>query len=285
MKTDIYQQVTDQIISALESGTIPWVKPWEDTASPLGMPHNRVSKKAYNGINTLLLWCAQYEGGFTSDSWLTYKQAQQLGGNVKKGSKGTKIVFFKPIEKENEKGEKDSFCVARGYTVFNLDQCEGIEPIVKPEQPAPVTGSIMLDVALAVGARVDIEGNRACFIPSADIVKVPHIDQFKSADHFEATLAHELVHWTGHKSRMDRDLSGRFGSEAYAAEELIAEMGSAFISAEMGFCLTELRHASYIESWLKVLKNDKRAIFTAASQAQKACNYIKDQAVSLQEAA
>jgi antirestriction protein ArdC len=282
MKTDIYQQVTDQILASLENGTAPWVKPWRDDGSALltGAPLNRISKAGYNGINVLLLWAAAAENGYSDPTWLTYKQAASLGGNVIKGEKGTRIVFFKQISKEatNSSGEteKSSFGMLRGYTVFNIEQCENVTPLDKPVPRAPVLGSAMLLVAAAIGARVDVEGNKACFIPSADVVKIPHLDQFTSAQHFEATLSHELVHWTGHKSRLDRDFAGRFGSSAYAAEELVAEIGSAFISAEYGFCIEELRHAAYVESWIKVLKSDKKAIFTAASKAQAACNHIKD---------
>lgn len=291
-KADIYQQVTDQIIASLESGALPWVKSWADNAAPvsLGVPHNRVSKKAYSGVNTLLLWSAKTENAFTGDCWLTYKQAQDLGGNVRKGEKGTRIVFFKPLTKDIENpttGETETkgFAMARGYTVFNIDQCDNVDPLAVPETTPSASGSFMQDVARTIGADLRIMGNTACFIPSRDQVHMPAPEAFTSLDHFDATLAHELAHWTGHRSRLDRNLSGRFGSESYAAEELIAEIAAAYMSAEQGFSIEAMRHPGYIESWLKVLKNDKRAIFTAASQAQKATNYIKELALQSNEVA
>lgn len=275
--TDLYQSVTDAIVAALELGAAPWVKPWDDSATAMltGQPHNRVSRKAYRGINTLLLWHAQLSNGFTSPAFLTYKQAADLGGHVRKGEKATRIVFYKPLKKENaDTGKTDSFCVMRGYSVFNVEQCDEL-PILDAPDFAPVENSSMIDIAASVGANVRIEGNSACFIPSADLIKIPHADQFHSFPHFEATLAHELTHWTGHRSRLNRNLSGRFGTESYAAEELVAELGAAFLCAELGFNAPELRHAEYLASWLSVLKADKKAIFTAASLAQKACDFVR----------
>ena len=181
MKADIYQTVTDQIIAAIEgSNTLPWVAGFEtDNRAALTMPHNRVSKKNYSGVNVLLLWCAQMERGYTCNTWLTYKQSTELGGNVRKGEKGAQIVFFKQLQKEalNSSGEavKQSFGMLRKYTVFNIEQCENVQGLAPVVPPKPCD-AFMLDVCNSVGAQVDIAGNQPCFIPSADLIKMPHID-------------------------------------------------------------------------------------------------------------
>jgi len=277
---DIYQQVTDSIIQSIEdNNTLPWLKPWKDSkgAVMLSMPHNLSSSTNYNGINILLLWLAQETGGYSANSWLTYKQAQAMGGNVCKGEKGTRIVFYKTVGAKKDKAgevERDGYFMAKGFTVFNVEQCEGIEAPALP-QPMPVTDTFMLDVCDSVGAEVRHGGNQAYFIPSQDHIAMPLAEQFNSMDNYNATLAHELTHWTGHKSRLDRGFN-HFEKQAVAMEELVAELGSAFISAELGFELSEMRHANYIESWLQCLKDNKRAIFQAASAAQKAHTFIKE---------
>lgn len=280
MKTDIYETVTNQIIEAIESNnTLPWIAGFEaDNTASLTMPHNRVSKNNYTGVNVLLLWCAQMKNAFSCNTWLTYKQATDLGGNVRKGEKGTGIVFFKKINKEskNSAGEtvKDSYGMLRKYTVFNLSQCEGVKGL-EPVTPPTPCNAFMLDVCASVGARVDIAGNQPCFIPSHDLIKIPHIDQYQTADHFNADLAHELTHWTGTKSRLDRKFNYA-EKHGKAMEELTAEIGAAFITTELGASIKEMRHADYIAGFLACLRDDKRAIFKAASAAQKAHNYIKE---------
>jgi len=279
IKSDIYQDVTDRIIKSLESGTAPWLKSWDSEGNTLelGMPFNRTSKKAYRGINTLLLWIEKADQGFASDCWLTYKQAVDLGGNVRKGEKGTGIVFFKAVgEKQDSAGDKvKGFAFAKRYTVFNLDQCDGVDALAQPKPAAPTGDSVMMAIAETIGANVQFGGN-PCFIPSIDVIRMPQSSDFKTLHHFEATLAHELTHWTGHKSRLARDMASRFGDEAYAAEELVAEIGAAFMSARLGFDHDEMRHDGYIASWLKVLRGDKKAVFTASSLAQKAVDLIDE---------
>lgn len=277
---DIYQTVTNQIIESIEtSNTLPWLKPWKDSkgAVMLSMPHNFKANTNYNGINILLLWLAQDTGGYTSNSWLTYNQAKGLDGQVRKGEKGTKIVFYKNVAaKENAAGEvKDGYRMARAFTVFNVDQIDGIEPPALPVAMPIADKPFMLDVCDSVGAEVRHGGNQAYFIPSQDHIAMPLFDQFDSMDKYNAVVAHELTHWTGHKSRLDRNFD-RFEKSAVAMEELTAELGSAFISAELGFNLSEMRHDSYIEGWLTALKDNKRAIFQAASAASKAHTFIKD---------
>jgi antirestriction protein ArdC len=215
--------------------------------------------------------------GFKSPYWGTYKQWVSIGAQVSKGSKGTHIIFYSPVEngsKITEAGEVKNYSyILKSYTVFNAEQVTGFEA---PALPVPkVFNNIACIEALTVksGAKLQFGGDRAYYSPSQDYIAMPHKTQFTSEASYYATLLHELAHWSGHKSRLDRDLSGRFGNEAYAAEELIAELSAAFLCAR--YSITgELRHSSYIASWLRVLKNDNKAIFKAAALAQKSADYL-----------
>jgi antirestriction protein ArdC len=271
MSALIYQQVTDKIIAELESGKLPsWVKNWSGEA---GSDCNVITKKTYSGINTIILGMS----GFKSPYWGTYKQWVSIGAQVSKGSKGTHIIFYSPVEngsKITETGEVKNYSyILKSYTVFNADQVSGFEA---PALPVPkVFNNIACIEALTVksGVKVQFGGDRAYYSPSDDYVAMPHKTQFNSEASYYATLLHELSHWSGHKSRLDRDLSGRFGNEAYAAEELIAELSAAFLCARFSIA-GELRHSSYIASWLRVLKNDNKAVFKAAALAQKSADYL-----------
>lgn len=271
MSALIYQQVTDKIIAELESGNLPsWVKDWSGDA---GSDCNVITKKPYNGINTIILGMS----GFQSPYWGTYKQWLSLGAQVTKGSKGTHIIYYSPVErgsKVTEAGEvKEYSYILKSYTVFNAQQVTGWEA---PAVPAPKPfNNIFAAEVLAVKSGVVIKhgGDRAYYSPSQDFIAMPHKTQFKSEAGYYATLMHELAHWSGHESRLNRDLSGRFGNESYAAEELIAELSAAFLCAKLGIA-GELRHSSYIASWLRVLKNDNKAVFKAAALAQKAADYL-----------
>ena len=271
--SDIYQEVTDRIVAALEQGKAPWLKPWKDGKSGnASEPHNAITGRRYNGVNWLVLNCSPY----TSQGWVTYKQALELGGNVKKGEKGTPIVFWQFNKAKDEAtGKVKNIPFAKGYTVFNLEQCESLDPSkVKLPEP-PVLGSTSINaLAASAGATVTHGGNRAYYSPARDFIAMPSADDFKSLDHYQSTLAHELTHWSGHETRCKRDFKNRFGSAAYAFEELVAEMGSAFICALYGVALEGLQHSDYIASWLETLKGDKRAIFTAASKAKEAVAFI-----------
>ena len=272
MSALIYQQVTDKIIAELESGTIPsWVKNW--SGGDTGADCNVITKKTYSGINTIILGMS----GFKSPYWATYKQWVSIGAQVSKGSKGTQIIFYSPVEKGSkitEAGEVKNYSyILKSYTVFNADQVSGFEA---PALPVPkVFNNVASIEALTVksGAQLQFGGDRAYYSPSQDYVAMPHKLQFHNEASYYATLLHELSHWSGHKSRLDRDLSGRFGNEAYAAEELIAELSAAFLCARFNIA-GELRHSSYIASWLRVLKNDNKAIFKAAALAQKSADYL-----------
>lgn len=276
---DVYQFVTDKIISALETGVKPWVCPWENAAGMNVMPVSFTSRENYNGINILLLWSAAAENGFTSKYWLTYKQAVANGGQVRKGEKGTRIIYYSVMEKENAKGEEEKIPFIKSFVVFNLDQVDGIEdpnPIVFDNANDDFKSHDEADLFIkASGADITERGNKAFFRPSTDEIYVPPRDQFKNECDFYATTLHELTHWTGGKKRLDRSMVGEFGSKDYAFEELIAELGAAFCIATLGI-VGDCQHESYIASWLKALKNDKKYIFKAASQASKAHKFLND---------
>jgi antirestriction protein ArdC len=282
-KFDTYQQVTDRIVAALETGTKPWVKRW--TASGAGgfqMPH-RCSGEPYRGINVLLLWIAYEERGFTGRHWLTFNQARQLGGMVRKGEKGAQIVFFKQLDVTDEGADGEErdrkVPMLRTYTVFNVDQVDGLPDRLRPAPIAIVAGKerdAAAEAALrSTGADIREGGDGAFYVPSEDYVQLPDFDRFHSTSGYLATLAHELCHWTGHTSRLDRAQRNAFGSKDYAAEELVAELGAAFVGARLGIAGEHIdNHAAYLASWLKALRGDKRAIFRAASAAQAAADLV-----------
>lgn len=283
MANALYQNVTDRILAQLETGTAPWVKPWSATPGK-NIPHNAATGNAYSGCNVLLLWMAQ--GGFTSPRWLTFKQALDLGGNVRKGEKSP-CTIVKVLRLEDKKATetdetgKRVFTTLKAYAVFNVDQCENLPAeIVTPEPVKPrhddERDATIDEFIMATGAdfRADVGGDRAYYSPSTDFIAMPAFEAFNSAANYYATGFHELSHWTGHKSRLDRDLKNRFGTRAYAAEELVAELSSAFLCAEFSID-GQLQHADYIANWIALLKDDSRAFFTAASAAQKAADYLR----------
>ena len=268
---DIYQKITDKLIESLENGVKPWAKPWKNTSSGnSALPHNAVTGRNYNGINFLALCMSEYD----STAWLTFKQAKNLGGSVKKGEKATAIVFWNFGKNEDkDTGKQSTWAMAKSYNVFNVDQCEGLT-LPKRRNIPTTEHSTVLELAESVGATVTHGSNRAAYYPSQDMITMPHQSQFTNCNHYSATLLHELTHWTAHASRLDRNLQGRFGSDSYAMEELVAEIGSAYLCALQGVDATTLQHDSYLASWLKVLKGDKKAIFTASSKARIAAEFI-----------
>lgn len=284
-KLDVYQTVTNQIITQLESGGLPpWVKPWREIGHSAD-PHNAVTKRPYSGVNTLLLWIAQSVNKWPTAGFLTFKQAAEAGGTVRKGEKGTHIVFVKPLtvkEKLEDGSEEDkSITMLKSYYVFNVAQCDGLpDRLTAPRKLAePISDPAFDAWVKATGATIHFGGSRACYSPSHDSIDMPLRVAFRSPGHYAATMLHELGHWTGHDSRLKRELhKGRFGNPEYAAEELVAELCSAFLCAELGIDGEGQQHAAYMASWLKALKDDKRFIFTAASSAQKAANFLKEKA-------
>lgn len=270
MATDTYQEITDKIVKSIESGVMPWVKPWASS----GAPRNLVTGRHYTGINTLLLAMTPY----ADSRFLTYKQAADVGAQVMKGEQGTKVVFFKPFnitDKNDADSKVKTIPLLRTFTVFNTDQIENLPEKYTVKNDAPVIEFINNEAADSLLSHAVIEhgGQRACFIPSADKIQLPARESFITVSDYYATALHELTHWTGHKSRLARNFDGRFGSNAYAFEELIAELGAAFFCSSTGID-GKLQHDSYIANWLQVLKGDKRAIFTAASAARKAVELV-----------
>ncbi len=282
-KRDIYQEITDEIISLIECGKNPVRVLWDGMGN-FTFPINHSTGNNYNGINILLLWISQEKKGFGSSVWMTYKQAAERGGQVKKGEKGTRIIFYKPLERETDKigsdGENviEKIPMLRTFTVFNLDQIEGIE---SPEIDCGEIGGGFESDALAenilVACGVDIRegGTRAFYSPSEDYIRMPDRDRFGKPEDFYATALHELTHATATKNRCDRpDYQTDVAKGAYAFEELVAELGSAFLMAGLSLPGVNQDHADYLSNWLAVLKEDKRAIFKAAAQAQKAHDWI-----------
>lgn len=284
-RASLYQEITDKIITELEAGRVPWVQPWGTTAAraSLAMPKNAATGRCYSGINVLILWGAVVERGFSGQRWLTFRQALGLGGHVRKGETGTTVVYadrFVPDD-ERRRAERDgdepgAIPFLKRFTVFNTDQCEGM-PAGLSTSPPPLAEGMILPQAealiAATGADFRIGGDRAFYSPSHDFVQVPRPDAYFEPINWHRTALHELGHWSGHASRLARDLSGMFGSAPYAKEELIAEMTSAFVCATLGIVPT-VRHADYIGSWLEVLREDDRAIVRAASAASKAADYL-----------
>lgn len=275
---DIQQEITNTIIEALENGVNPWVCPW-DKSTDSALPYNHKTQESYNGMNILMLWIAAKERGYSRNSWLTYKQAQELGATVRKGEKSTMGIFYKKIEmkatQSKPEAEKEFFPMAKAFNVFNVEQIDGLE-LEAIEELEPKQFNTVENVEnLIIKSGVDLRhgGTRAFYRSSSDFVQMPDRERFKSELDYYATFTHELTHWTGHKHRLDRPQANEFGSADYAYEELIAEIGSAFINAELGL-VGEVQHESYIASWLKALKEDKRFIFKAASAASKAHKFI-----------
>lgn len=285
MKTDIYQRVTDKIIADLEQGELTWLKPWSaaniDGRIVKPLRHNGM---AYSGINILMLWGAAMEEGFLSPYWMTFKQAKELGAHVRKGERGNPVVYANTITKteEQEDGSEEERTIPfmKAYTVFNVEQIEGLpdhyytkpEPVIDPAQRIDHAEAFFA----ATGADIRHGGNRAYYCGGSDHVQMPVFECFRSPEAYYATLAHELTHWTKHKSRLDREVGRkRWGDEGYAREELVAELGAAFLCADLALTPEpDANHAAYIDGWLAVLKNDKRAIFSAAAHAQKAADFL-----------
>jgi antirestriction protein ArdC len=287
-KFDVHQEVTNRIIDALETAGdfyLPWIK---NTGGNFARPVNIASKNPYNGINVVSLWVSALACEFPSNIWGTYRQWQERGCQVRKGEKSSLVIFYKTfeIEDQNEQtgeAEKGERMIARASRVFNAAQVDGFEIEVQelPEEPAFDPIQRAEGFAAATGAIITEQGDRAFYSPKADQITMPERRRFTGTDTttpaegFYSTLCHELVHWSGTKARLDRDLSGRFGDDAYAMEELIAELGAAFLCADLGIT-PEPRadHAAYIRNWLEVMKGDRKAVFTAAAKASQAATWL-----------
>lgn len=276
---DIAQVITDRIISELEQGAAPWVKPWKDVrnGNANGQPYNPASGTIYRGANWTFL--TLIGSTFSSNAWVTLKQANALGGHVKAGEKGTPIVFWKPLAVKDRANPDQVTHVPmlKHYYVFNLDQCEDVALPVReslaPETWEPCEKAQSLTDSLNLAGGLSHGGNRAFFRSSTDSIVMPEKGQFTSRESYYATLLHESIHATGHESRLKRLTPARFGSENYAYEELVAELGAAMLCAHCGLD-GDLRHADYIGSWLKALKDDKKFIISAAGKAQAAMDFL-----------
>ena len=284
-RTSLYDEITTKIISELEAGRLPWVQPWGTAAAkaPLAMPRNAATGRQYSGINVLILWGAVISHGYSGQSWLTFRQALALGGNVRKGEHGTTVVYadrFVPDDEKKRARETGEEAAAipflKRFTVFNSAQCENLPEDVAIVAPPPPPSLIEPQVeALIKASGIDfrIGGDRAFYVPARDYVQVPPPQAFFEPINWHQSALHECSHASGAPHRLNRDLSGAFGTKKYAFEELVAEISAAFCCAALGIVPT-VRHADYIGSWAEVLREDNRAIVRAASQASKAADYL-----------
>lgn len=283
-RTNLYRNITDRIIGELEAGRVPWVQPWgRPGGAGIGLPRNGATGRAYSGINILLLWGAVAQAGYARQSWLTFRQALALGGSVRKGERGTTVVYADRFTPEDERTRaKLDGDAPRGipflkrFTVFNAEQCEGLPEDVAPIAP-PSPESLILprveQLIRASGADLRVGGDRAYYDVVQDLIRVPPPQAFHESIDWHRTALHELGHWSGAVGRLGRDLSGVFGSKRYAQEEFVAEMTAAFACAALAIVPT-VRHADYIGSWLEVLREDERAVVRAASAASKAADFL-----------
>lgn len=280
MSRDIHAEVTNALVAAIEANPGDPVMPWHRGGAS-EVPANVDTGNEYQGINILNLWVTGQVAGHTSNVWGSYKQWRKLGAQVRKGEHSTPIVFYRQVTREDEDGEDESYRLLKWYSVFNADQVDGWSPPAPPDGPSMPQFETVEAAVAATGAVISEGGDRAYYQPSTDRIQMPDRHRFfdteqgSRSENFYAVLLHELTHWTGHPTRCDRDLKNRFGSEAYAMEELVAELGAAFLCARLGISPAPREdHARYLANWLAVLKDDKKAIFTAAAKAQIAADFI-----------
>jgi len=284
-RANLYDDVTAKIIAELEAGRLPWVQPWgtAGVAAPLAMPRNATTGRAYSGVNVLILWGAVVARGFSCQSWLTFRQALSVSGNVRKGERGTTVVYADRFIPDDEKrraretgDEVQAVPFLKRFTVFSTDQCENLPADLVTAPPPVPEGLIQPEVEALVrasGADVRLGGDKAFYAPGPDFIQVPRPDAYFEPINWHRTALHELSHWSGASHRLGRDLSSGFGSKLYAKEELVAEISAAFLCATLGITPT-VRHSDYIASWLEALREDNRAIVRAASAASKAAEYL-----------
>jgi len=279
---DIHQIITDKIINILERGTVKAGARWSGSKAT-GLPVNAKTGEPYHGINVLILWAEMAEKSYASSQWLTYKQAADVGANIRKGEKSVMCVYYKTVGKYDEskpEDEQESYFMAKPFWLFNVSQIDGL-PSDLQDADTVVTGGTFAphfeaeQILRNSGANINFGFDSAFYSPNTDKICLPGRERFTSEANFYATALHELTHWTGNESRLNREFGKRFGDDAYAFEELVAELGAAFTVGKLGMVDATIEaHADYVQSWISVLKNDKRAIFTAASHAAKASNFI-----------
>ena len=281
--TDIYAETTDKIIAQLEKGVAPWRKPWAGASN--GMPRNAASNRPYSGINVWLLWIASYAGDWSSGLWATYRAWDRLGGHVKRGERGTKITYWNVTEKEvidpvTGQKKKDKRFYLRQYTLFALEQCggEALDRFHAPATTKQFIDFVPAEQAIAAtGAEIRHGGQRAFYSPGSDFIRLPYKASFETEGDYYSTALHELTHWTGNPNRLNRlDKAAQFGDDNYAFEELVAEMGAAFLCATLDVPNTSAttNSAAYLADWMRILRADSKAIFTASTAATKAADFI-----------
>jgi antirestriction protein ArdC len=298
-RADIYTRITNEIVAAIEAGTHAsgWKLPWHHDGSAIARPMNLASQKRYRGINILALWVAAMKFGYGSALWGTYRQFAAAGAQVRKGERSTTVVFWKQFQRgdadngtgedcgsggqhadDRDAGQGRPRFMAKGYAVFNAAQVDGLGLPAQPVLPETARIQAAEEFFGNLGIPIRVEGDQACYVPSLDVVRMPPFERFRSAEAHAATTAHECAHATAAKHRLDRNMSGRFGSEAYAAEECVAELTASYVMADLGLSYgPRTESVAYLMSWLKVLKGDSRAIFTAASKAQAAADWMHAQ--------
>jgi antirestriction protein ArdC len=269
------QQVVEDLVRIIEGGVMPWQLPWASSTSS-GLPINVSTKRSYSGSNVLLLWVAQASSGYESSLWLGFDQAKKIGGNVRKGEHGHPVLIYRNGTREADDGTEETYAYLAVKPVFNIDQIDGLDhlkPSFEKHDWNPIEDAE--NIMIKSGAAINYGGDRAFYNRGLDKIQLPDRERFESADDFYATSLHELGHWTGHESRLDREFGKRFGDNAYACEELVAEISCAITRARIGLS-GEVQHANYLSHWLDVLKKDPRFILTAASAAGKASDFLID---------
>lgn len=269
------QDVVNDLVRIIEGGVLPWKLPWACSTSS-GLPINASTKKCYSGSNVLLLWVAQASGGYSSSLWLGFDQAKKIGGHVRKGEHGYRVLIYKNGVRENDQGEEEAYRYLDAKPVFNLDQIDGLDhlrPVFEKHEWTPIESAESL--MIKSGAAINYGGDRAFYNRRSDQIQLPDRERFSQPEDFYATAIHELSHWTGHESRLDRTFGKRFGDKAYACEELVAEISCAITRARIGLD-GDVQHASYLSHWLEILKKTPQFILTAASAASNASDFIVD---------
>jgi len=270
MTRDLQREITDEIISAMENGCAPWSPDWKGSTR-LDLP-TRANGELYRGINVLVLWASAAKKGYGANRWMTYKQAAELGGQVRRGERGTTVVKYGTFKRENAEGDTETGRYLRRYAVFNVQQIDCLPEGLAHDPAAQIdTGARSIpeleQFYNSIGATIRIDGSQPRYVPSQDAIYMPLVQQFETAHGFYGTLAHELTHWTGHKRRLDR--LNTTNKEGYAFEELVAELGACFLTTQAGGVRNTESSAAYIQSWLQALRNDKKYIFRAAAKAQR----------------
>lgn len=275
----VWEEITERVVAQIESGTVPWRQTWSATAEGSAFPHNAKTGRSYRGVNVFLLWAEAQAAGYRSAGWVTYKQAKELGGQVRRGEKGTHVVFWKILTKATEEGDESSFPMARVYTVFNVDQCDGIE---LPERPTPACFEPIEAAQELVNAwpvSIVHGGDRCRYNPSQDRIHLPDPGSFLNQGEYYSAAFHEIAHSTGHRSRLGREgVADKvlLRSHTYAREELVAELASCLLCAHTRVSTesTETNSAAYLRAWASKLRDDPKLFMRAAQQAQKAADFV-----------